>query len=124
MKLFSFSIVTGLAIACAAAWALGGTQGVGALAGALVAFAISGVAVAKQRTALREDPRQAMNVFLLAALVKLVAVGVGGALLRYVDVLAARADWVSFLIAFPIAALWLTCLGAMANMKILEHRTT
>lgn len=124
MKLLTFSILSGLTIACAAAWALGGTSGVGALVGAVTAFAISGVAVGMQRTALRENPRQAMNIFLLAALVKLVAVGVGGALLRYVDVLAARADWVSFLIAFPIAALWLTSLGAMANMKILEHRTT
>ena len=124
MKLLTFSIVTGLVIACAAAWVLGGTSGVGVIVGSLTAFAISGVAVAKQRTALRDDPRQAMNIFLLAALVKLVAVGVGGALLRYVDVLAARADWVSFLIAFPVAALWLTSLGALANMKILEHRTT
>jgi len=124
MKLFSTSLVTGILGACVAAWALGGTLGAGALVGALLGLGISAVAVAKQRHALLHDPKQALNIFVLASLVKLVAVGVGGALLRYVDVLAARADWVSFLIAFPIAVLWLTSLGSIANMKILEHRTT
>lgn len=124
MKLFTFSLLAGIAGAFVAAATLGGTLGMGALVGALLGLLISAVAVVKQRHALLTEPRQAMNIFVLASLVKLVAVGVGGALLRYVDVLAARADWMSFLIAFPIAVLWLTSLGALGNMKVLEHRTT
>ena len=123
MKLFTYSLVAGIAGAFVAAWALGGTQGMGALVGALLGLLISAVAVVKQRHALLNDPRQAMTIFALASLLKLLAIGVGGALLRYVDVLAARADWMSFLIAFPIAVLWLTSLGAVGNMKVLEHRT-
>lgn len=124
MKLYTFSLVAGIAGAFVAAWSLGGTQGAGALVGALLGLGISAVAVMKQRHALLTNPRQAMNIFVLASLLKLVVVGVGGALLRYVEVLAVRADWMSFLIAFPIAVLWLTSLGAVANMKVLEHRTT
>ena len=123
MNLSSAALVIGVVGTGTAALALGGTVGAGALAGGLLGLAISAGSVAKQRRALIEAPREAMTIFLLAALVKLVAVGIGGALLRYVEALASRADWVSFLIAFPIAALWMTSLGAVSNMKVLERRT-
>jgi len=122
MKLYSTSLAIGLAAAGIAAWVAGGTLGAGLLLGALVGLGISAVAVAKQRRALVEDPRRAMTIFGLAALVKLLALGVGGALLRYVDALAVRADWVGFLIALPVAALWVSTLGAIDNMKVLERR--
>ena len=89
-----------LAVAGVVAEQLGGRVGLGCMLGALAGTGMCGIGLLHQRHVLGHRPEQAMQSMMVSFLAKLVVLMVGALAFRYLEPVAARADWKSFLIAY------------------------
>jgi hypothetical protein len=108
------------AAAAALAWGLGGARGVGVLAGALAAAAVTLVGVARQRKSLERSPRRLAAAMAEGFLLKLGVLLGCALLLRFVEPLAARADWQSFVLAFAATALIVLLPGSLEAARLAQ----
>lgn len=109
-----------LLVAAPLAWWLGGSLGVGVLAGVLAAASVGVAMVIYQRRIAVQRPSWIIPAFALAFLVKLVVLVVLTAVFRFVDLLAARVDWRSFLMSYAAAAVVLLALGTTEAARALK----
>jgi len=105
-----------VAIAAGVASNMGGREGYGVLLGALLGAGICGVSALFVQYILRAAPRRVFAAVGVSFLVKLLALLAGGLAFRYVDVLAERADWMTFLVAFGVTVVVMLPLSAMAAL--------
>lgn len=117
MTLTTGATLLGLAAIAAVAWSVGGTAGTGVLAGGLLAASVTVFGLAWQRHLMRTDPKRALGSVAVGFLVKLGALGLGAACLRFVEPVAARADWQSFVLAFVGLAVFVLILGTLDNLR-------
>jgi len=109
-------------VAGVVAWRLGGTQGNGVLMGFGAGAGLAGVGVLYQRHVLLTRPEGALLVFVLLFLAKLLVLVAGGLALRYLDSVAQRADWKSFLLAYAAAVALIVPLGSIEALHHLKER--
>jgi biotin transporter BioY len=122
MSLLPLGILLGLVPAGLTAWQLGGSSGTGVLLGYSLAVAVGGLGAAWQQRLLRRGSPQVMTAFVATFLVKLVVLACGAVLLRTWTPAALRADWVSYLVTFPTAVLWVTVISSIENLRYLRSR--
>jgi len=122
MTLTTGVTLIGLAAVAVVAWSLGGTSGTGVLAGGLLAASVTVFGLAWQRHVMRTAPKQAMNAMVVAFLAKLAALGLGVACVRFVEPVAARADWEAFLLGFVGLAVVVLVPGTLENVRQLGGR--
>lgn len=111
----------GTVAAAAVAWRLGGALGAGVLAGFLLGAGMSGLGVLWQRHVMLRRPERAMHAMALSLLAKLVALALGVACFRFVEVAGSRADWRSFLVAFGASVALVVPLGALDAVRVLAR---
>ena len=110
----------GLALAALVAMRLERTVAVGVLSGYLFGAGISLLAVAWQTHLVRRRPSQVMQATVGGFLAQLVALMVGFLALRFVEPVAALADWRSFLLAFASASFVCLVFGSFDTARILK----
>lgn len=108
-----------LLVGAVVAFRLGGTVGMGVVAGVLCGCSVSALGGAWQRHVFRTRPKKAFNAVLETFLFKLVFVTIGALSFRYIDAAAARVDWKSFLVTFAIAVLVVHTLTVLDNVRLL-----
>jgi hypothetical protein len=124
MTLTTVVTLLGIAALAAVAWMLGGALGTGVLAGGLLAASATAFGLAWQRHVVRTDPGRAMGAMVVAFLIKLAALGLGAAGLRYIEPASARADWQGFVLAFVAVAVVVLIPGTFDNARLLRERRT
>jgi len=97
------AVLATLIAALALASELGGTRGGGVLAGYLLGAGLSGLTGLYVRHVLLTRPERVLRASVLGFLVKLVALLSGALAFRFIEPVAARADWRSFVIAYAAA---------------------
>lgn len=105
------ALLLGLAGAAFLAWRTGGALGGGVLAGYLLGGGIAGLCVLWQRHVLSTRPERMLQAVVVSFGAKLVALLLGALSFRYLEPVAARADWRSFLVAFAAAVLVVVAFG-------------
>ena len=108
-----------LLVAAVVAFRLGGTVGVGVIAGVLCGCSVSALGGAWQRHVFRTRPKKAFNAVLETFLFKLAFVIIGAISFRYIDAAAARVNWKSFLVSFVFAVLVVHTLTVLDNVRLL-----
>lgn len=122
MKLARLATLLGLAAVAATAPLLGGSIGMGALAGFALA-SLTGLAAGEHRAHLaRTRPERVLHAFALAFLLKLGLLLAGTLLLRFVEPLAERADWRAFALGFACGALWLSLATGVTTSRALARQ--
>jgi hypothetical protein len=132
MKLLLLACLSGLALAATVAYRLDapahsgpagsiGPTGLGVLLGAGLGLALSALGAAWQGALLARGSRHALNVFVIAFLVKLVVV-VGGTLALF-HAGPPWIDWSAYLVAFPCGVVWITAFGVFSSARALRQRT-
>ncbi|MAF65830.1 MAG: hypothetical protein CMJ84_09255 [Planctomycetes bacterium] len=114
-------ILAALAVSGLVAWGLGGTLGLGVLAGFLCGASVAGLGVAWQQHVARTRPERVFGAHVMAFLFKLVAVLCGALVFRFVDQAAARVDWRSFLVAFAVVVFVVMVVGALDTTRALRE---
>jgi MFS family permease len=120
MTLTTAGTLIGLAIAGSLAWFIGGSLGVGLVAGFLCGASVTGLFLAWQRRVLARHPERLVHSAVAGFLVKLAAVLAGALALRYIDSEAEIADWRSFLVAFAASSVLILIPGTLENMQKLN----
>jgi hypothetical protein len=92
------------------------------IAGGLLAASATVFGLAWQRHVLRTDPARALGAMGAAFLLKLAALGLGAAGLRYVEPASARADWQGFALAFVAMAVVVLIPGTFDNARLLREK--
>jgi len=118
----SIASLAGFAAAVVAAWRLGGTLGVGVLAGFLLGAGFSGLTVLFERHVLLTNPSRALQAFVVCFLAKLAVLLSGALAFRFLEAAAARVDWRSFLVAFAAAVAVVLPIGLLDVLSILRRR--
>lgn len=135
MTLTTGATLTGLAAVAAVAWSLGGPVGTGVLAGGLLAASVTLFGLLWQRHALRVESARggaplpgvagaggALGSVVGSFLIKLAALGLGAACLRFVEPAAARADWQGFVLGFVALAVFVLIPGTLDNVRAQKVR--
>lgn len=110
----------GLALATVVATRFEGALRAGVLCGYLLGASIALAGIGWQQRVLRDHPKRVLLVMVVSFLLKLFALVAGALLLRYVDSLAAVADWRAFLVAYAFAATLTLLLGVLDNSRALR----
>ena len=118
----TLAALLGLLGASVAAWQLGGALGAGVMAGFLLGAGFTGLGILYQVHIIRTRPERAMQAMVVSLLSKLVVVMVGALAFRYIEEVAVRADWRSFLATFALAVALLVPIGAWDATRILRDR--
>ena len=113
-------ILAGLGLAAFAAHQLGGRAGTGVLCGYLFGASIGALGVSWQRHVLRTRPEGVYGAGVVSFLFKLLGVLLGALTLRYVGAAAEVADWISFTLAYSVAALICLFVGSMEIARALR----
>jgi MFS family permease len=113
-------VLAALVVALACAARFGGALGGGVLAGYLLGAGLAGLSVLYQMHLLATRPERAMTASVLGFLVLLVALFFGGLSFRYLEPVAERADWRSFLVSFAVAGVLVLPLGTHEALR--NHR--
>lgn len=96
--------------------------------GAGLGFAVGTIATVAglrcQQRALRERSVDVQASLVVAFLAKLALLVVGALVLRFVEPAARVLDYTSFLVAFPIAVLFASTLGALDTLRLLKQART
>lgn len=121
MTLTTGSTLLGLAAVAAVAWSFGGTVGTGVFAGGLLAASVTLLGLAWQRHVIRTEPQRALSSFALGFVFKLVALGAGVALLRFVPPAGERADWQGFALGFVGLAVFVLVPGTFDNVRAQQN---
>ena len=111
MNLFGWATLLLSTIALGSVLFLEGHLGTGILAGVLTGGGLALAGIRLQRAVLETRPERSLHAFSLAFLAKLLALVLGGLLLRFVEPLAALADWRAFLLSYSGAVALLLPLG-------------
>lgn len=118
-------LTTASAVACVAAllvaMRLGGSLGMGVIAGYTLGAGFSGLGVLYQRHTLRTAPERALQAFTISFLAKLVMLLLGALAFRFVDQAAARVDWRSFLVAYAASVALILPLGSLDLLHVLRQ---
>ena len=117
----TLATLLGTGLAAVVAWRLGGREGVGVLAGGVLAASVTTFGLARQRRELARDPKRVTHAMVSGMLLKLVALLVGALSLRFLEPLAARADWQSFVLAFVATSVVVLIPGAFDNARVLRE---
>jgi hypothetical protein len=120
MKRTLLLTLIGIALATIVASRFEGVLRAGVLCGYLLGVSISLLGIGWQKRALRDFPKKVLLVMVVSFMVKLVALLAGALLLRYVDSLAAVADWRAYLVAFAVATTFTLLLGVLDNSRALR----
>lgn len=110
-----------LAVAGLIAWQLGGTLGMGVLAGFLCGASVAGLGVSWQQHVVRTRPEKVYSTHVLAFVFKLAVVLCGALVFRFVDQAAAHVDWRSFLVTFAGAVFVVMVVGAFDTARVLRE---
>jgi len=120
MKLLTLALLASLPFAALAAWRLGGALGAGALLGYGLGLFVGLAGVRWQEHLLAVRPRLALHAFAVVFLLKLGLVIAGAFTLRFWSPAGVRADWRSYLVAFPIAVLLVTAAMSWRHFSLLK----
>ena len=123
LQLKSLGTITAAAVAAVVGWSFGGTLGVGVFAGFLFAAAIALWGIDFQTRLARRNPSQVWLGFLVAFVTKFGGLVIGVLAVRFLEPLAARADWRSFLVAYGVTALIVLLLGTPEVSRALKPST-
>ncbi|MBK7642070.1 MAG: hypothetical protein IPJ19_03310 [Planctomycetes bacterium] len=124
MNLTSITTLAGLALASAAAWTLGGSQGAGVLAGFCAGASVAGLCLLLQRKTAQHRPQFLVQAVLAGFLIKAFALLVGTLAVRYYAPLAQVCDAVTFLLAFAVSAIAILVPATLDTLRLLETRRT
>ena len=106
------------------AWSEGGLIGMGVILGCMSGAALACACVGWQHRVARREPDRALNLSVLVFIIYLLAAILGAALFRYVDAVAAGADWTSFLLGFAVAVFGVMTVGAFDVARGLKSSVT
>jgi hypothetical protein len=116
-------LLAALVAAVVLAARLGGALGGGVLLGTLLGAGLAGVSTLHVRHVARTRPAKALQALTLGFLVKLGALLLGGLALRFLEPVAARADYRAFLIAFAGAVALVLPLGLWSLLRDRKNPT-
>lgn len=117
MTRLHWTLIALLASAVAVGIGVGGARGTGIVLGAVAGGGLTMLALLWQRHVLHYRPERVFAATLQGFLVKLFALALLAACLRYVPQLNERADWRAFLVAYAMAVLALQALGTAENLR-------
>jgi len=115
-------VLAALGVALACAYRFGGALGGGVLAGYLLGAGLAGLSVLYQMHLLATRPERAMAGSVMGFLVLLVALLIGALSFRFLEPVAERADWRSFLVTFSLAGALVLPLGTMEAVRHQRRR--
>lgn len=124
MSRLALGLLLALASTTLVAWRLGGVLAGGVWLGGLAGAGIAGLCVLWQKHVLATQPRAALKAVMEGFLAKLAALLIGALALRYVEVLAERADWRAFAVSFAGAACVVLALGLSDLLRPLSLKGT
>lgn len=122
MTLTTLTTLVGLAISCVCAWALGGREGTGVLAGYLAGSFVAGVALLAQRRLAASRPELFTASVMASFLIKAFAMLVLTLAVRFVAPLAAIAHAPAFLFGFAGATLLVLGPATFETLRALDSR--
>jgi hypothetical protein len=122
MTLTTKTTLVGLIVALATAFALGGREGAGALAGFLSGATVAGMALLVQRRLVRTRSELLAASVLASFLIKAFAMLVSTLAVRFVPALAGAFDAVAFLFGFAGAALLVLLPATLDTLRAIGPR--
>jgi hypothetical protein len=111
------AVLAALVAALLVASELGGTLGGGVVLGYLLGASMAGLSTLYVRHVARTRPDRALAAAVVGFLFKFAALLCGGLAFRFLEPLAARADYRSFLIAFVAAIALILPLGTWVALR-------
>ena len=114
-------VLAGLGLAAGLALRFEAQLATGIVGGYLFGAAVGLVALAWQHHSIRVDPGRAYGAFAQSFLIKLGALLVGGLTVRFVEPVAAVADWKAFMLSYLGAVLVCLFLGSLDVSRELKE---
>lgn len=117
MNRLILAVLAAFAVALSVASELGGPAGAGVVLGYCLGAGLAGLSALYTRHVLRTRPARALQAAVFGFLVKLATLVAGALAFRFLEPVAARADYRTFLIAFAGAVALVLPLGTWVALR-------